>query len=133
MFLYVCLDKVLLDRIDKNQIQNLVITIGKNKKGQLSEYAITTVYRQIFTVFTDLRYLNFYSSSNIYDPRLSFEGTCPQFFSLTLMELHISLKSLNDCLYLLDGRFNQLRILYVKVISIFPPSTTIDNRVTSLK
>jgi hypothetical protein len=60
---------------------------------------------------------------------LSFENKLPTFLSSTLMELHINMDTLNDCLHLLDGRFNQLRVLYVYIVSIFPLPEVICNNV----
>jgi hypothetical protein len=63
-------------------------------------------------------------------PRLSFENKLPTFFSSTLMELHINLMTLDDCFYLLDSRFNQLRVLYVNIGQILSPSVLISNKVS---
>ena len=42
----------------------------------------------------------------------------PTIFSSTLLELHIKLVKFHDCLYLLDGRFNQLRKFHVDIYRI---------------
>jgi hypothetical protein len=46
------------------------------------------------------------------------------------MELHINLMDLNDCFHLLDGRFNQLRVLYVNIGHILSPPVLISNKVS---
>ncbi|CAF1498448.1 unnamed protein product [Adineta steineri] len=55
------------------------------------------------------------------------------FSSSTLVELHINVARFGDCLYLLDGRFNQLRSFYVRICIISShliyPSSITDNKV----
>ncbi|CAF0795699.1 unnamed protein product [Rotaria sordida] len=43
-------------------------------------------------------------------------------------ELHVTLKTFNDCLYLLDGRFNRLHTLHVDVSTIHCSDLTISNK-----
>jgi hypothetical protein len=127
--LYICLDKTLLSRINENGISSLVVTIPDIGRKRLTETTITAVCARVFTVFSNLRYLNIYSPDYMYFPRLSFNDEFSAFFSSTLMELHVNLKNSNDCLYLLDGRFNKLRVLYVNIGFIFPPSVMISTKV----
>jgi hypothetical protein len=56
-------------------------------------------------------------------------ATQPSMFSSTLVELHISTYTFEDCLYLLDGQFNQLRILVVDVDFILSPKRRAINTV----
>lgn len=65
-------------------------------------------------MFNNLCYINFDSvfQSNIF--RLSF-GITPTFFSSTLMKLHINVGRIDDCVHLLDGRFNQLETFHVNI------------------
>ena len=65
-------------------------------------------------MFTNLKYLNF-GRSSIRDEGLYFCMTRPTVISSNLLELHVCLHTFCDCLYLLDGHFNQLRTLYVDV------------------
>jgi hypothetical protein len=82
----------------------------------------TTVFTHVLSVFTNLRYLKLDSTSpHVYAQQLSFENKPPTFFSSTLMELHANVCSFIDCLYLLDGRFNQLRTFHVKISTVLPP------------
>jgi hypothetical protein len=46
-----------------------------------------------------------------------------------LKELHVNLKSFKDCLYLLDGRLNELEKFYVHIDMIYPRTSTIDIKV----
>ncbi|CAF1046126.1 unnamed protein product [Adineta steineri] len=76
-------------------------------------------YLEIFIQYPNLQYLNFGSSSTWYwHTHLSFSNSPPICISSNLLELHISLSSFTDCLYMLDGRFNQLRIFHVNISSI---------------
>ncbi len=85
---------------------------------------ITNIFIRIFTTCTNLRYLNF-------DPRLYYErlldSTCPKFFCSILEELHVNLDDYDTCLYLLDGRFNELETLYVNITFIEFPDPKIAN------
>ncbi|CAF5225466.1 unnamed protein product, partial [Rotaria magnacalcarata] len=47
--------------------------------------------------------------------------------STTLSELHVTVNNFDDCLCLLDGRFNQLHTLYVYVADIQFSQQTINN------
>ncbi|CAF1460558.1 unnamed protein product [Rotaria sordida] len=50
------------------------------------------------------------------------------FFTLsTLLELHVSVTNFSDCLYLLDGRFNQLHTFYVNIAYTRFSRLTINN------
>ncbi|CAF3646356.1 unnamed protein product [Rotaria socialis] len=122
------IDKTPLDRIKKNQVCSLVVTIPDIGRKRLIENTITAVCARVFTVFTNLHYLNIYSPDYMYFPRLSFNDELSTFFSATLTELHINLENSNDCLYLLDGRFNRLRVLYVNIGFLFPTSAMIGNK-----
>ncbi len=130
MILFIYLDRTPFSRIDLSQILCLAIMISDVTRKRLTEYPITTVCTQVFTVFTNLRYLNVCSLGHMDFPRLSFENKLPTFFSSTLMELHINLMTLDDCFYLLDSRFNQLRVLYVNIGQILSPSVLISNKVS---
>jgi hypothetical protein len=70
-------------------------------------------------MFPKLEYLNYHPSDLGYEC-ISFENFPTSIFSSTLLELHIKVLCLRDCLHLLDGRFNHLRIFNVKIISSIP-------------
>ncbi|CAF2853826.1 unnamed protein product [Rotaria sp. Silwood2] len=88
----------------------------------------TLVFTQIFSLFNNLKYLNFNSSACCYSFEISFFKSVPNVFSSTLLELHVTLKVFNDCLYLLDGRFNQLHTLHVDVSVIHGSDLTMSNK-----
>ena len=86
-----------------------------NNKKKTAENFLTTIFQRILTVFTNLNYLNCHPFFELEKPRLWFGEITPIFFSSTLLELHVNVATLNDCLYLLDGRVNQLRTFYVNI------------------
>ncbi|CAF3155442.1 unnamed protein product [Rotaria sp. Silwood2] len=57
---------------------------------------------------------------------LSFHDEIPMFSSSLLRELHINVSSLTECLYLLDGRLNQLHIFNVNIEIIYHIAPNID-------
>lgn len=127
--MYLCLDKTILTNLFKNQISSLTIRIRKNNEQILTKYENAIIFTDIFTMFTNLQYLNFKPSSS-YSQRLSFDISLPSFISSTLLELHVNVQHFDDCLYLLDGRSNQLRVLHVNTSWIRRSSRlTINNTV----
>ncbi|CAF3996996.1 unnamed protein product [Rotaria sordida] len=62
--------------------------------------------------------------------RISFGYLLPTVFSSTLLELRVKVTSVDDCLFLLDGRFNQLRAFYVDIASSLPKSNFKINKVS---
>jgi len=128
-FFYICLDESALTHIYKKQISKLVTTMANNNETPMKD-AIRTVYTHIFTIFINLQYLNFLSPSNQYMYYLSFNTEPPNIFSSILTELHVNLRSFDDCLYLLDGRFIQLRAFYVNIVSICLPFVVINNKLS---
>lgn len=82
----------------------------------------------ILTMFTNLLHLKFYQDFNNPTGFMLFNNR-PLEFSSTLVELHINLYLFDDCLYLLDGRFNQLRMLFVDVFHIWSIRSNINNKV----
>ncbi|CAF1435759.1 unnamed protein product [Rotaria sordida] len=120
-------DETLLFHKFKSKILSLVIQTIQNGHLSIKENVNTFIFTHIFTMFTNLQYLNFASSFMSYR-RLSFDLSPPSVFSSNLLELHVDLDQFADCLYLLDGRFNQLRKLYVNIDTIIPSRLVIDNK-----
>lgn len=110
---FLCLDESLIDGF-KNQISSLVI--AAIAKECPSSKLNTRLFECILNMFTNLKYLN-YSNFNraAYHQQLSFEVSPPTIFSSTLLELKVKVRSIDDCLYLLDGRFSQLQVFDVDI------------------
>lgn len=95
----------------------------------LTESTVTTVCENVFSIFTNLQHLNLCSFAHVNYPQLSFESNLPTFFSSTLIELHINVRSSNDFFHLLDGRFSQLRVLLVNMLVNTDLSPMFSNKV----
>ena len=102
--------------------------ISTNEIQSLPADDNTIMFTHIFTTFTNLQYLNF-GSSLLYHQRLSFCTSPLTIISTNLLKLHIYLENLNDCLYFLDGRFNQLYTLSANISFISALCLTINNKV----
>ena len=126
--LSVYLDESFLICIFKNQILSLIIDIDECEQPDLIKDINTFIFTQIFTMFSNIQYLKFDSSFGYH--RLSFDFSPPIVFSSTLLELHVIVDSCKECLYLLDGRFNQLHTFRVTICSLIPTLPTINNEVS---
>ncbi|CAF4505801.1 unnamed protein product, partial [Rotaria sp. Silwood2] len=115
-----------LIHILKDQISSLVIDSSTNEIQRLPADNNTTMFTYIFTTFTNLQFLNF-GASLLYHQRLSFCTSPLTIISTNLLKLHVYLADFSDCLYLLDGRFNQLHTLSANIFFIASSSLTINN------
>ncbi|CAF1534636.1 unnamed protein product, partial [Rotaria sp. Silwood1] len=123
---YLFTNEILLFHIFKNEILSLIIHINQNDHRSDREEMNTFIFTHIFTMFNNLQYLDFVSSSYYYQ-QLSFNYSPPRIFSSNLLELYVTLKNFTNCLYLLDGRFNQLHTFHVNIDTI-TPHLKIDNK-----
>ncbi|CAF4642625.1 unnamed protein product [Rotaria sp. Silwood2] len=121
------IDESSLTYINKNQISSLVVNIKYEKLGS-AEGVRELIFTNIFTLFTNLQYLNF-SIFAIYNKRLPLQISSSAVISSNLLELNVCVENFVDCLYLLDGRFNKLSTLYVQISLIRSSSLTISNKV----
>jgi hypothetical protein len=71
------------------------------------------IFKQSCTMFRNLRYLNFGSFGD-HQP-LTFDRMASIPFSSNLLELHVAVDSIDDCLYLLDDHFNQLHKFDIRI------------------
>jgi len=127
-FHVLCLDETSLIHTFKNQISSFVIYITKNEIEHFTEDRIKLLFTNIFVMFTNLKTITFYTSPNIYQ-RLSFSISPPIVYSPILLELRVIVHSYDDCLYLLDGRFNQLHTFNVNILTISSSCQSISNKV----
>ena len=114
----------------KNQILSLVIDINTNAEQKQTRYVNEVFFTHIITTFPNLRSLEI-GRSRTWFQHISFQISSPTVISSTLLKLKVCLESFSDCLYLLDGRFNQLHTLDVHIVSIFTPRQTINNKVNN--
>jgi hypothetical protein len=74
------------------------------------------VYLRIFDMFARLTYLNFHPRPNDHNLGLRLDYLpSTAFVSSTLVHLHISVQTFEDCLCLLDGRLSQLSTFIVEI------------------
>ncbi|CAF0734993.1 unnamed protein product [Adineta steineri] len=109
---YLFTDERLSSSIFKNQITRLIIGIAPDEiRCSTMEYTCNL----ILTVFINLNELIFYDASYQYHIRLMNYTLCPNFSSSSLSILKIKVQTFSVCLYLLDGRFDQLHTLYIEL------------------
>ena len=75
------------------------------------------LFTHIFKIFTHVQRLQFYPHAPDIYSHVYFADQ-PSMFSSTLVELHINTYFFEHCLYLLDGRFDQLRTFVSKIVHI---------------
>ena len=100
-------------------------------KQHVKDYEILFhILIEIFTFFINLADLSVVETLLSNRVRLSFFDPPPAtFFSSSLLKLNIKAESFEDCLFVLDGRFNQLQTLHIDLCRIFPPHG-IENQVS---
>ncbi|CAF3359078.1 unnamed protein product [Rotaria sp. Silwood2] len=110
------------------QITNLTIDIENTPP--IKEY---TVLSDIFALIlslckrlTDLNFCQFYHYRSL-PICICYDATLTRYVSSTLAKLQISVLGFDNCLYLLDGRFDCLSTLIIHVHKILTPSSIIDN------
>jgi hypothetical protein len=81
--------------------------------------SLAKIFLNILLTFTKVRHLKFYPSAPTGTGYISFGNQLPTFSFSNLLELHINVYCFDDCLFLLDGRFKQLRVLFVTTYYIF--------------
>ncbi|CAF4029088.1 unnamed protein product [Rotaria sp. Silwood1] len=122
-----------VQHIFKHQITELILENSDqyDKTILLKEYT-QNIYASILTFFENLIHLSIVESSLIRKyPPLSICNLSPTtFFSFILTKLCINVESINDCLYLLDGRLKQLTTLIIQIGYIDNDSSIIHNTVS---
>lgn len=115
---YLCLDESSL--IDRWKHRTLTLSVN----GDPATYDRSPRTRQatllsyLFKIFPRAAHLKFYPDSTEAPAFVDFTGA-PSMFSSTLVELHIDPYRFKDLLYLLDGRFDHLRKLVVKLLNLW--------------
>jgi hypothetical protein len=114
------LDDSAFAHIFKQHITDLILVFNDHDSPMtsLKDYTIS-VYTRILILFENLQHLNIHGSSIATYPGLSLcDLSANTFSSSILTKLCINLSTFDDCLYLLDGRLNQLTILIVRIYNI---------------
>ncbi|CAF3298072.1 unnamed protein product [Rotaria socialis] len=117
-------------RTFKNQLSSIVIDIDINEcpKSTSSIKDINIfIFTQIFKMFKNLQYFKFNPFDDSHYDRLTFRESRPNILSSTLLVLRVVVDFYEDCLYLLDGRFNQLNTIYVTICSSKVPTLPVVN------
>jgi hypothetical protein len=135
MLLFFYLDASPLRHIFQQQITDLILVNHDTNEliGSSKNYTVN-VYEHILNFFKNLKHLNIIGSLNMSNPCLTLiDLPSNTFHSSTLTYLCIDLCSLDDCLYLLDGRLKQLTTLIVRIRYIDSSSSIIHNMVSCNK
>ncbi len=125
------LDESPLRYIFQQQITDLIfenhdktIIIGSSR-----DYTVN-VYGRILKFFENLKHLSIIQTSNMSYPPLRLSDLPSTTFSSSILtQLSINVCTLDDCLYLLDGRLKQLTTLIVRIGLITDSSTIVHNMV----
>ncbi len=124
-----------LDCALNNHITTLIISINENELIDQKPNLTSVICSRIFSVFINLMCLKLQLCHEWHFQgveRLKFYQQSPQFNSSILQELYVNVGTACDLLYLLDGRFNQLRTLHVHVGHFTDFSPTIIRQVDLL-
>lgn len=98
----------------KNQIKTLFITIYNSNGDEASHSSVAKIFDRIFTVFTGLTTVVLNESWCYTRVHLLFHNPFyPNIRCSTLLKLIITVQDFDDCLYLLDGRYDQLHTIHV--------------------
>ena len=132
MIFYFHLDKSSLIEMFANQIITLSISGRHNKYDSDTMNTRADFLSNILMMFTNVHHLKFYQNLDYFIPSVLFPNQS-SLFSSTLQELHINVYFFDDCVFLLDGRLNQLCNLFINVFHILPLRSTIDDKVVSFE
>lgn len=127
------LDESPVLKIFQNQIVTLCVNGEESAQDNWTMNPLAKIFLNILLTFTNLRHLKFYPSTSNRIAYISFAKQFPTFSCSTLVELHMNVYRLDDCLFLLDGRLNQLRILFLTTFYILPLQSTNINKVLFYK
>ncbi|CAF1225193.1 unnamed protein product [Adineta steineri] len=121
------IDQTLSD-IFKKQIRTLSITICDDyDDADEMTRSVAKIFDKILNVFINLT--SFVLNDAWYKIRVRLTFHNPFFHNIrssTLSKLIIRVESINDCLYLLDGRYNQLHTFHVDILGIAFQNRTIN-------
>jgi hypothetical protein len=119
---YLFLEKYPFIQVLRQQISDIVLTISDQILDESNVKLLTDIYNRIFSLFTNLKYLDLdrddsYTFSRSLLTGLSSTTCC----SSSIVHLRIKMQNIDDCLYLLDGRLSQLHTLIISLDYILDP------------
>ncbi|CAF3352350.1 unnamed protein product [Rotaria sp. Silwood2] len=127
----VSLSNTTLRRLLNNQITDLIVEIKDERTAELSDENKSSAFPLILSLCKRLRDLTFCEQlSNQGLPISIFKLPSTSCMSSTLTKLKIDVNTFDDCLYLLDGRFEYLSTLIVDIVKISISRSKIDNTVS---
>ena len=116
-----------LSSIFKKQIRTLFLTIYLEGDDEAMTLSVAKICDKVFSVFTGLT--TFVLNESWYQIRVQLTFDNPFFPNIrcsTLLKLIINVQSFDDCLYLLDGRYDQLHTFHVDLVRIAFPDVAIN-------
>ncbi|CAF3985651.1 unnamed protein product [Rotaria sordida] len=119
-------NNTIVRKLLNEQITCLTIDV-KDKPREPSSETLYVIFTLILSLCKQLNKLSFCQFDNRSTFR-TFDSSSTNFKSSTLTELKINVETFDDCLYLLDGRFNCLSRLIINIEIISSTSGTIDNK-----
>ncbi|UJR29926.1 hypothetical protein I4U23_017473 [Adineta vaga] len=113
-------NKILSASIFRTQITILNLSCTKYESFYDMLSSVANIFQRIFPVFMKLKSLILADRWYHNCVRLNFDDLLiDNFRSSTLLYFDIKVQSYNDCLYILDGRFDQLHTLIIDVVNPF--------------
>lgn len=123
------LDESSVFHIFQNQIVTLSVDGNLTHEDSSTIYYNGKLFSHVLNTFTNVLHLKFYQSKFCFNSFVKFGRNTP-YFSSNLVELHINVHLFDDLLYILDGRLNGLRRLFVHVYIIGLPEPIRNKRVS---
>ena len=127
LILNIYLDENDLTHIFNNQISSLFISCKNEDESISMGSQCSEIFSKILSTFTNLRCLIFNPDAPSSDYLHFFRGETP--ICSNLLELHVCVSNMDECLDILDGRFHQLRILHITFNNIKFRSSNIEHTV----
>ncbi|CAF3344939.1 unnamed protein product [Rotaria sp. Silwood2] len=118
----------------KHQVSDLVITISDPIKNKSMENLLIDIYFKIFTLLTNLKYLDLdVDDSYPFERSLLRDLPSTTCFSSNIVHLRIKMHNFDDCLCLLDGRLSQLHTFIITLDYIYDMWNTTVRRALNIR
>lgn len=125
------LDDACFGNLLKKQISNLTVAIKFTELQPSLDDLDNNIYIRIFSIFTNLTNLDFRTSGcwRRHARLALYHLPIMSCLLPNIINLNISVDTLDDCLCLLDGRLASLQTLFITIYHIEASISDIDNRV----